>query len=111
MAVKKAEDFPMQQAGEHMTRRFIHTKNLMLVIADFSGGPWPSPMPFHSHPHEQVSCVADGEIILFSEDEPEQHLKAGDLFSADSGKKHTIQLLTKTCRIIDAFHPVREEFL
>jgi hypothetical protein len=33
------------------------------------------------------------------------------MFSVPSGKEHTIQLLTKTAKLIDSFTPLRQEFL
>jgi quercetin dioxygenase-like cupin family protein len=83
----------------------------MTVIVDFSGGPWAEAEPFHSHPHEQTSYVAEGEIIFYCEGEPEQHLKAGDLFATVSGQKHTIRLLSSNARLIDNFNPIRQEFI
>jgi hypothetical protein len=33
------------------------------------------------------------------------------MFAVPSGKKHAIQLLSPTARLIDSFNPVREDFL
>lgn len=35
-------------------------------VIDFDDGPTSEPDPPHSHPHEQVSYVSEGEIIFFS---------------------------------------------
>jgi quercetin dioxygenase-like cupin family protein len=83
----------------------------MTVIVDFTGGPWAEAEPFHSHPHEQTCYVAEGEIIFYCEGEPEQNLKAGDLFAALSNQKHTIRLLSPKARLIDSFNPIRQEFI
>ncbi len=96
---------------EGLQRKIIHTDNLMTVLIDFSDGPWDKPEPPHSHPHEQTSYVAEGEIIFLCEGEADQHLKAGDMFAAPSGRPHTIQLLTEKARLVDSFNPVREDFL
>jgi quercetin dioxygenase-like cupin family protein len=94
-----------------LERRIISTPNLMTVIVDFSDGPWAEAEPFHSHRHEQTSYVASGEIIFYCEGEPEQYLKAGDMFSTTSGQKHTIRLLSPRARLIDNFNPIRQEFI
>jgi quercetin dioxygenase-like cupin family protein len=86
---------PAQQIKEGVFRSLTYTDNLMLATIDFVNGPWSNPDPFHSHPHEQVSYVVSGEIIFYCEDQPEQHLKAGDVFAVPSGKKHTIKVLTE----------------
>lgn len=111
MPVKKSQDFPSGKVKDGFFRTQIHTDHLMLAICDFTNGPWKEPDPYHSHPHEQASYVVEGEIIFYCEGEPEQHLKPGDLFAVASGKKHTIRLLTEKVRLIDSFHPLREEFL
>ncbi len=111
MATLLFDKVPYEKVRNGLQRKIIHTNNLMNVLIDFSDGPWERPEPFHSHPHEQTSYVASGEILFFCEGEKEQHLKAGDMFAVPSGVKHTIQLLTKDVRLIDSFTPLREDFL
>lgn len=111
MAVLKFDNVPYEIVREGLQRKIIHTENLMTVLIDFTDGPWEKEEPPHSHPHEQTSYVAAGEIIFCCEGESDQHLKAGDMFAVPSGKKHTIKLLTKTARLVDSFNPIRDEFL
>lgn len=111
MSVLKFTKSTPQKVRDGLERRNIYTSNLMTVIVDFSDGPWAEAEPFHSHPHEQTSYIADGEVMFFCEGESEQHLFPGDMFAVPSGKKHTIRLLTKTARLIDSFNPIREDFL
>lgn len=111
MTVLKFDEIQYEKVKEGLERKIIYTKELMTVLIDFSNGPWEEPEPPHSHPHQQTSYVAEGEIIFYCEGESEQHLKAGDMFAVPSGLKHTIKLLTKKARLIDSFYPVREDFL
>ena len=111
MSVLKFNDSTPQLVRKGLERRNIFTPNLMTVIVDFSDGPWAEAEPFHSHPHEQTSYIAEGEVIFYVEGEEEQHLVVGDMFAVPSGKNHTIKLLTKTARLIDSFNPIREDFL
>jgi quercetin dioxygenase-like cupin family protein len=111
MPVLKLSETQPQRVREGVTRRLVHGKNLMLVVIDFDNGPWAEPEPFHSHVHEQATYVAEGEFIFLCEGEPDQRLSAGDMFFVHSNKKHTIQLLSKTVRLIDSFNPVRKDFL
>ena len=110
MTVLKFNDIPYEKIREGLQRKIIHTEKLMTVLIDFSDGPWKHPEPPHSHPHEQTSYVAEGEILFICEGEEDQQLKAGDMFAVTSGKKHTIKLLTEKARLVDSFHPVREDF-
>lgn len=111
MTVLKLTESTPQIVRKGLERRIIYTQNLMTVIVDFTDGPWAEAEPYHSHPHEQTSYVASGEIIFFCEGETEQHLREGDMFSATSGQKHTIRLLSPTARLIDSFNPIRQEFI
>ena len=111
MAILRFSDVPYEIVREGLQRKIIHTEKLMTVLIDFSDGPWHKPEPPHSHPHEQTSYVAEGEIMFLCEGEEDQHLKAGDMFAVESEKKHTIQVLTEKVRLVDSFNPIREDFL
>lgn len=105
------EELDEQQVAPGLVRRLVHTDKLMMVQIEFTDGPTSAPDPFHSHPHEQVAYVAEGEIILFVADEPGVNLKPGDHYAIPSGIPHTIQRLSPYIKIIDCFTPIREDFL
>ena len=111
MAVLKFDKVPYEKVREGLQRKIICTEKLMTVLIDFSDGPWNEPEPPHSHPHEQTSYVAEGEIIFYCDGEEDQHLKAGDMFAVPSGKMHTVKLLTQNVRLVDSFTPLRDDFL
>lgn len=111
MAVLKFDEVPAEIVRPGLERKIIHTGELMMVVIDFTDGPWENPEPPHSHPHVQTSYVAAGEIIFYCEGEPDQHLKAGDLFAVPPDKAHTVKLLTKHVRLVDSFNPLRMDFL
>ena len=83
----------------------------MTVVIDISNGPWAAPDPFHSHRHEQICYVAEGELLFFAEGQEAERLTTGDLFAVPSGVPHSIQLLSPKARLIDSFNPIREDFL
>jgi quercetin dioxygenase-like cupin family protein len=89
----------------------IHTDKLMAVVIDIADGPWKEPDPPHTHPHEQVAYVAEGEILFLAEGLAPQRLGAGDLYAIPPNIPHAIQLLSKTARLVDCFTPVREDIL
>jgi quercetin dioxygenase-like cupin family protein len=91
-------------------RYLAHTDNLMIVVIDFTDGPQEEPDPPHHHPHEQVTYVAEGEVLFFINDEPHR-LTIGDIISVPPDVPHTIQLLTAKVRLVDAFSPIRGDFL
>jgi quercetin dioxygenase-like cupin family protein len=92
-------------------RRIVHTSQLMTVLLDVDNGPWASPDPYHSHPHEQTTFIAEGELLFLVEGDPPRHLRAGDLVAIPSGRPHAMQLLSARARLVDSFNPVREDFL
>ena len=110
MATLKYDEMAVEQIRDGVERRLGHTGNLMIVVIDFDDGPTDEPDPPHLHPHEQVSYVAEGEILFVLGDQ-QTHLKAGDLLLVPSGMPHAIQQLTKHGRLIDCFTPIREDFL
>jgi quercetin dioxygenase-like cupin family protein len=110
MATLKYHEMPVARIREGAERRVGHTDNLMIVIVDFRDGPKDEPDPPHSHPHEQVTYVAEGEV-LFVMDGQETHLTSGDLVLVPSGRPHSIQQLTEHVRLVDCFTPIRDDFL
>lgn len=111
MPVQKAEEATMTPVKAGVSRRLVHANNLMMVVIDFTEGPWSEPEPLHHHVHEQTTYIAEGEVRFICEGEEEQILKSGDLFWVPSGKRHGIQLLSEKARLVDSFHPIREDFI
>ena len=110
MTVLKHDETAVQSIGAEAERRLAFTDNLMMVVIDFGGGPQDEPDPPHSHPHEQATYVAAGEVVLYMDSE-EKRLGPGDVFLVPSGRPHCIRRLTEHVRLIDCFTPIREDFL
>jgi quercetin dioxygenase-like cupin family protein len=110
MPVQHYAEMKVDLVREGAERRLGYTDNLMMTVLDFNDGPQTEPDPPHAHPHEQVSYVAEGEILFFLEGQCER-LGPGDMFLVPSGRPHSIQLLTEHVRLVDCFYPIREDFL
>lgn len=110
MGTLRQDETKKETIADGRKRYISHTDNLMMVVIDFNDGPTEEPDPPHSHPHEQVSYVAAGEIIVFIGTE-QQELGPGDMFTVPPDIPHTIRLLTPHVRLIDCFTPLREDFL
>jgi quercetin dioxygenase-like cupin family protein len=91
-------------------RYLSHTDRLMMTVIDFSDGPSEQPDPPHSHPHEQITYVAEGKVCFFLGDESYE-LSVGDMIAVPPNIPHCIQLLTSCVRLVDTFTPIREDFL
>lgn len=98
-----------KQVSPGRTRYLTYTGSMMLTVWDFSE-PFAAPDPPHSHPHEQVSYVAEGEVLFFLDGQPTR-LGPGSVVSIPGGVPHSIQVLSDHARLIDCFHPIREEFI
>ena len=99
-----------ETVGPGRERRIAHLENLMMVVFDFRDGPMKNPEAPHSHPHEQITYVAEGELLFFKGSE-EYHLSEGDLITIPSEIPHSVQTLTSHVRLVDSFCPVRNDFL
>ena len=110
MGIVKSSEVTVTPIIAGRSRYLAHTDHLMAVVVDFNDGPASTPDPPHSHPHEQVSYVAEGEIILVMGEE-KTRLSAGDLFTVPANVPHAVQTLSPHVRLIDAFNPIREDFL
>jgi len=110
MGITRHNDVLKESIGPERRRYLTHTAQLMMVVIDFDDGPTSELDPPHSHPHEQVSYVVEGEIIVEIGTE-RTRLGPGDMFSVPPDVLHTIQLLTEHVRLVDAFTPLREDFI
>ncbi len=88
-----------------ISARFVHSKTMTLAYVNIAAG---SAMPNHSHPHEQILSVIEGELELTVNGET-QTLTKGQLYVLGSNVPHSVKALTD-CMVIDTFHPVREDF-
>jgi quercetin dioxygenase-like cupin family protein len=110
MPVLKSKETPSQKVTDGLERKLIHLDNLMTVICEFTNGPMVQPDPPHSHPHEQITYIAEGEVYVFI-DGIRTHLVKGDVFAVPGGIPHGIQTLTEYAKLIDTFTPIRQEFI
>lgn len=110
MGFLKEVEMSKEAIAPGRSRYLGNTDTLMMVVIDFDDGPSEAPDPPHSHPHEQVSYVAAGELVVHIGDESRQ-LGPGDVFTVPPDVPHTIRLLSRHVRLVDTFTPLRDEFL
>jgi quercetin dioxygenase-like cupin family protein len=89
-----------------MKRRLISGDNLMLVQMEIDPG---TLIPSHSHPHEQISYIIDGEAE-FTVGDKVQILTGGDVCLIPGNVPHSVKVLRKLL-VLDCFSPPREDFL
>jgi quercetin dioxygenase-like cupin family protein len=79
----------------------------MLNLLDFEPG---ASVPEHSHPHEQLGLVIDGELWLRIGG-IDHHLTPGHGYQIPGGVAHAAWTDKVHCRVLDVFQPVREDYL
>jgi quercetin dioxygenase-like cupin family protein len=105
MDYKRLEDMPQVEPAPGFRVRFVHGATMTLAYWDIARG---ASLPQHAHIHEQVVSMIEGEFELTVAGEA-RTLSAGTVVVIPSNVPHAGRALTD-CRIIDAFHPVREDY-
>ena len=85
-------------------------EKLMLSYVELEPG---SVVAEHSHPHEQVGMMIEGQAHFFIGDE-NKILSKGDMWRIPGGVKHRVVALGKPgdiVRALDIFTPIREDYL
>jgi quercetin dioxygenase-like cupin family protein len=85
--------------------RFVHTENMTIAHWDIRAG---SILPAHSHQHEQVTQVIEGEFELTVENDTSR-MGPNTVAVIEPHQHHTGRAVS-ACRIIDVFYPVREDY-
>jgi quercetin dioxygenase-like cupin family protein len=85
--------------------RMIHSQNMTVTLVEVEAG---SVLPEHSHFHEQVTNLLEGQFEFVLEGET-YLLEPGKTIVIPSNAKHGGRAIT-ACKILDVFQPVREDF-
>ena len=86
--------------------KFAHSKTMTFVLWDIDKG---AILPEHSHVHEQVVHVYQGELEV-TVDGKTTVLHGGSIGVIPSNAVHSGRALTD-CRVMDAFYPLREDYM
>lgn len=85
--------------------KFIHTEGMTLAYWEVEAG---AALPEHSHPHEQIANVLEGEFELTIAGES-RILVPGQVAVIPGDVPHSGQAIT-ACRLLDAFQPARDDY-
>ena len=85
--------------------RFVHSENMTIAYWEIRAD---SVLPAHSHLHEQVTSIIEGEFEL-SIYEKTNLMRPDTVAIVPSNALHAGRAMSD-CRIIDVFYPVREDY-
>ena len=88
-----------------ITGYYAHGEKHTLGLVELKKG---SSVPLHSHVHEQITFVLDGQLDMVIDEKP-CSLTAGMFKVIPSNKPHSAIAATD-CKVIDTFAPVREDY-
>ena len=105
MEVVRLDELAQAEPVAGFKVRFVHTENMTIAHWDIRAG---SVLPAHSHQHEQVTQVIEGEFELTVENDTFR-LGPNTVAVIEPHRHHTGRAVS-ACRIIDVFYPVREDY-
>jgi quercetin dioxygenase-like cupin family protein len=80
---------------------------VMLSVVTFEPG---SVVADHSHPHEQMGMMISGRLE-FTVAGITRVLGPGDIWRIPGGVVHSVRAFDEPAVALDAFHPIREDYL
>ncbi len=100
-----------EECGRHTIFAGVHVRTcaadkMMLSLVDLEPN---SVVEEHSHPHEQVGMLLEGEAVFFIGGE-EKTLRPGDFYRIPGNVKHKVIVKDRPAKALDIFYPIREEY-
>ncbi|MEM9679361.1 MAG: cupin domain-containing protein [Bacteroidota bacterium] len=86
--------------------RFIHSETMTTAFWEVEAG---AEIPMHSHMHEQLSMITEGEFEMTIGGNTKIY-RPGGIIVIPSNVEHCGKAITN-CRITDVFCPVREDYI
>lgn len=102
----RTSDLSPTQMLPGITRRAVYLDDVMLTFFEFEPR---ALVPEHDHPHQQITYVLAG-AMEFNLDGEKRVLHAGDGVLIPPGTPHGAVILDESCRALDAWHPVRDDY-
>jgi quercetin dioxygenase-like cupin family protein len=100
-----------EECGQHTIFPGVHIRTcagdqLMLSLVDLAPH---AVVEEHAHPHEQAGLILEGRAIFFIGSE-QKTLQPGDFYRIPGQVRHKVIVLDEPVKVLDVFHPVREEY-
>ena len=99
------KNMPELTIAEGITGRAVTADTLTVMHVVLKAG---AIIPEHSHYHEQVVNVIEGEMELVVDGQPHR-LVPGNAMVLAPNVVHSGKVISE-CKVVDVFHPVRKDF-
>jgi quercetin dioxygenase-like cupin family protein len=107
MPFYRTDELPATEMLPGVLRREVHLSDVMLTFFEFEPD---AVIPEHHHPHQQITFVISG-TMEFDLDGEKQVLQAGDGALIPPNVPHSGVIVGGRCKALDAWHPIREDYL
>lgn len=107
MPYYRTGDLPATEMLPGVLRREVHLEGVMITFFEFEPD---AIIPEHHHPHQQITYVIEGSME-FDLDGEKRVLHAGDGVLIPPDVPHSAVILSASCKALDAWHPIREDYL
>jgi quercetin dioxygenase-like cupin family protein len=105
MVFQDLKDIQEREVVPGYRARFLHSDNMTIAYWDVDPG---AALPEHSHPHEQIANVLEGQFEL-TVDSESRILEPGMVAVIPSGVPHSGKAITAS-KLLDVFHPCRDDY-
>ena len=105
MGFVNVNDLPELEIAKGIKARAVTAECVTVLHVTIDEG---ALLPEHSHYHEQVVNVVEGELELTVKGETHR-LTPGKVMVLEPNVAHSGRCISK-CRVVDVFHPVRQDF-
>lgn len=106
MSFFRVDDLPATEMMPGVRRRAVYLEHAMLTFFDFAPH---SVLPYHAHPHEQITFVIRG-ALEFNLDGEIRVLRAGEGVCVPPNVPHSATVLDEPTFVVDAWYPQREDY-
>jgi len=98
---------PGKEIAKGVTIKPLAGAHVMLNYVEFEPD---SEVPAHSHPHEQLGLIVEGEFEMTIAGE-RRMLRPGDTYVIPGGVPHGGRTRAGRALVLDVFYPLREDYL
>lgn len=105
MKLTKLQEMTPREMVTGVKAQFIHSSSMTVAYWEMDAG---ASLPEHSHPHEQIVNVLEGEV-KYSVGGETQKLGEDYVLVFSPNVPHGGEAIVN-CRLLDVFHPVREDY-